>query len=58
MEEVTIHKVIGTKEECLKTLLRSGDDSSVISEKETSNNSDKDYRKQIALVAFFILMSH
>ena len=54
MEEVCIDEVLGTHEECLKTFLRSGYDSCVISEKETSYNSDKDYRKQIALAAFVI----
>ena len=58
MEEVCIGKVLGSDEESLKTFLGSGNDSSVISEEKTSDYSDKDNRKEIALAAFVICVSH
>ena len=51
MHEVSVDKVLGTHEECLKAFLCTRYDRCIVSEKQSSDYSNKDYRKQIALAA-------
>ena len=46
------------KEKCLKPLFGAGNDGGVVTEEQSSDYSNKDYRKEIALAAFICICSH
>ena len=53
MDYVGVHKVGGTHEECLQTLLGSGYHSGVVAEEQSSHYGDQHYGKQVGFTAFF-----
>ena len=50
--------VISGAEKGLKAFLCTRNDCCIVSEKQSSNYSNKDYRKEIALAAFIIISIH
>ena len=58
MHEVSVAEARGALEEGLQALFRSGNDGRVISEEQASEDGNQDYREQIALAAFFLIITH
>ena len=57
MHEISICKVRGTHEERLKTFFSTGDYRCIVTEQQTTDNRNKDYRKEIAPAAFIIAVA-
>ena len=55
VKEIRICEILCLKEECLKPLFGAGNDGGVVTEEQSSDYSNKDYRKEIALAAFICI---
>ena len=53
-----VSKITGSHKESLQTFFRTGNHCSIVTEQQTSDNGNKDYRKQIALASFISICSH